>query len=167
MKKYILIVLIFAMAIACKNPENPDSTKSEVSKNFEQLDELNWIIGKWTNEFTPEFSQEAWRKKNDSTYTAFSFTTVRGDTVFAENLTLQQNGKNLGFTVQTVKSKDKPVTFTRIPSKKGQYVFENKMNDFPKRIVYTHPAADSLHAWIEGPVDGENQTLHFHFSKKN
>ena len=164
MKKYILIVFVFATISACKNPNNSDG--SEVSKNYEQIDELNWILGKWTNEFTPEFSQEAWRKKNDSTYTAFSFTTVRGDTVFAENMTLQQNGKNLGLTVQTVNSKDIPVTFTRIPSKIGQFVFENKNNDFPQRIIYTHPAADSLHAWIEGPVEGENQTLHFHFSKK-
>lgn len=164
MKKYIFIVLMFATISACKDPKNSDG--SEVSKNYEQIDELNWILGKWTNEFTPEFSQEAWRKKNDSTYTAFSFTTVRGDTVFAENMTLQQNGKNLGLTVQTVNSKDIPVTFTKIPSKKGQFVFENKTNDFPQRIFYTHPAADSLHAWIEGPVEGENQTLHFHFSKK-
>jgi hypothetical protein len=32
----------------------------------------------------------------------------------------------------------------------GPWVFENNAHDFPKRIVYSLPSLDSLHAWIEG-----------------
>jgi len=169
MKKYLLLIFIPFLLNSCKNnseAENPDS--ETVAKNFEKIDEIHWLLGTWVNEFTPEFSQESWTKENDSTFSAFSFTLVHSDTVFAEKMSLQQKEGDLLLTVVEVNQNDEaPVTFKLVSSEENKFVFENKKHDFPKRIVYTHPVKDSLHAWIEGPVDGENRKLHFHFSKEN
>jgi len=70
-------------------------------------------------------------------------------------------------TVATANQNDeKPVTFKLVSSENGQFTFENKDNDFPERIIYTNPVKDSLHAWIEGSVNGEAKRIDFSFSRK-
>ncbi len=89
------------------------------------------------------------------------------ETVFAETMALEQKGENVLLTVVTVNQNDeKPVTFKMISSEKGLVTFENKEHDFPQRITYSNPAKDSLHAWIEGTVNGEPKKIDFHFSKQ-
>lgn len=165
MKKYLLLILLLN---SCKNNSETEKGETEiVVRNFEKIEEVKWLLGTWVNEFTPEFSQESWTKENDSTFSAFSFTLVHNDTVFSETMSLQQKDGNLLLTVVEVNPNEAvPVTFRLVSSDKRKFVFENKKHDFPKRIIYTHPVKDSLHAWIEGPVDGENKQLHFHFSKE-
>ena len=169
MRKYLLLLFLPILLNSCKNNSETEKSEAEtIAKNFERIEQLQWLLGTWVNEYTPEFSQESWTKKNDSTFSAFSFTRVRKDTVFAETLLLQQKEGDLLLIVTDVDKKNKSsVTFKMVPSKKGQFVFENKNHDFPQRIVYTNPVKDSLHAWIEGKVDGANEKLHFHFSKKH
>lgn len=172
MKKYILLALFSLTLISCKN-NSESETDSElekletepVAKNYEKMQELQWLLGTWVNEFTPEFSQESWTKKNDSIYMGFSFTTVSNDTVFAERISLQQKEDYLFLTVSDALKSGAPIIFTLASSDNKQFVFENKKHDFPQRIVYSQPVKDSLHAWIEGPVDGENKKLHYYFSK--
>src|SRR5690606_15600316 len=133
----------------------------------EKIDELQWLLGTWINENGEEFSQETWSQESPTTFTAFSFTQVGKETVFAETMALEQKDDQLLLTVATANQNEKkPVTFKMISSKKEQFTFENKNHDFPQRIVYANPAKDSLHAWIEGTVNGEQKRVDFSFSRK-
>ena len=152
---------------SCKdNSKAKTAEKQIVSKNYQKIAQLEWLVGTWTNESAAEFSQETWSKENDSTYTGFSFTEAGGKTIFAETMALEEKANNLQLTVVTAnKNGALPVTFKLISSDSGVYTFENKEHDFPKRITYTNPIKDSLHAWIEGNLNGKIKKTDFYFSR--
>lgn len=168
MKKYLFLIILPIILYSCKNSSESEKTESTVStKKYEKIENLDWLVGTWINESGEEFSQETWSKENDSTFTAFSFKQIRGETIFAETMALEQKGAELLLTVADANEKGAPpVSFKGISSEKQQFTFENKSNDFPKRITYTNPVKDSLQAWIEGSVDGEMKRLEFSFSRK-
>lgn len=169
MKKYLLFLALPLLLISCKNiSEKDNSEKNITSEKVETIDQLQWLLGTWTNQNGEEFSQETWSQENDTTFTAFSFTQIKKETVFAETMALEQKADSLFLTVATANQNDKkPITFKMISSENGKFTFENKRHDFPERIIYTNPAKDSLHAWIEGTVNGEPKKMDFYFSRKN
>ena len=169
MKKLLLLFLALIILNSCKNNSDAEKPKTEItSEKFEKIDQLQWLLGTWINQKGEEFSQETWSQENPSSFTAFSFTQVGKETVFAETMALEQKADSLLLTVATAKpEQEKPVTFKLISSENGQFTFENKNHDFPQRIIYTNPAKDSLHAWIEGTVNGEAKKVDFSFSRKN
>jgi hypothetical protein len=165
MKKFFLLLFIPLLLNSCKN--NSETENSVSTGNTEKIDELQWLLGTWINENGQEFSQESWSKENNNTYSGFSFTQVGKETVFAETMALEQKADSLLLTVATANQNDKkPITFKLVSSEKGQFTFENKKHDFPQRIIYTNPVKDSLHAWIEGSVNGEAKRIDFSFSRK-
>jgi hypothetical protein len=169
MKKLLLFLLFPLLLNSCKNSSEAEKDETEiVAKNYEKIDQLQWLLGTWINQNGEEFSQETWSQESPNTFTAFSFTQVGKETVFAETMALEQKADSLLLTVATPNQKqEKPVTFKMIYSENGEFTFENKNHDFPQRIVYTNPAKDSLHAWIEGTVNGESKKVDFYFSRKN
>jgi len=168
MKKLLLLLFLPIAFFSCKNnSENEISGSAESTAKNQKIDELQWLLGTWINENGEEFSQETWSQESPTTFTAFSFTQVGKETVFAETMALEQKDDQLLLTVATANQNEKkPVTFKMISSKKEQFTFENKNHDFPQRIVYANPAKDSLHAWIEGTVNGEQKRVDFSFSRK-
>ncbi|MGO3183482.1 MAG: DUF6265 family protein [Aequorivita sp.] len=168
MKKYLFLIILPITLYSCKNNSENEKSESTVSnKKYEKIGNLDWLVGTWTNESGEEFSQETWSKENDSTFTAFGFKQIGGETIFAETMALEQKGVKLLLTVADANEKgESPVSFRLIPSEKDQFTFENKNHDFPKRITYTNPTKDSLHTWIEGTVDGGKKMLEFNFSRK-
>lgn len=168
MKIKILLALLSILLISCKNNPEPINSEPEIlTRNFEKLEQLNWLLGTWINESDTKYSKESWTKENDSTFTAYSYTQVGNDTVFAETVLLQEREGNLFFTAAEADEKNRTVvTFKMIPSEKGKFVFENKEHDFPQQITYTNPTKDSIHAWIEGTINGMSKTVDFYFSKK-
>ncbi len=169
MKKYLLLIFMLQLVISCNNKKEIESSEATVSNDkYEEISNLQWLLGTWTNETVEQFSQESWSKENDSTYTAYSFVEVKGEVVFAETMALEQKAGDLLLTVETANQNDqKPITFKMISSEKGQVTFENKNHDFPERIIYSNPAKDSLHAWIEGTINEEAKKVDFYFSRKN
>ncbi len=169
MKNLLPLFLFLIVLNSCKNNSEVKNSETEVAgKNSEKMEELKWLLGTWTNENGEEFSQETWSRENENSFTAFSFTQVGKETVFSETMALEQKGDNLLLTVATANQNDQqPVTFKLISSENGQFTFENKNHDFPERITYTNPTKDSLHAWIEGTVNGEAKKVDFYFSRKN
>ncbi len=168
MKKYFLFILFPLLLNSCKNNSEVEKSETEiVAKSSEKIDELQWLLGTWVNQNAAEYSQETWSAENASTLTAYSFVEVDGKVVFAETMALEKKGEDLVLTVATANQKDsRPVSFKMISSENGQFTFENKNHDFPQRITYSNPAKDSLHAWIEGQVEGELRKIDFHFSRQ-
>lgn len=168
MKKYLFVILLPIILYSCKNnSENENSGNTVSNKKYEKIEQLEWLLGTWTHKAGNEFSQETWSKENDSAFIAFSFIQVGEETVFAETMALEQKAERLMLTVALANDKASlPVTFRLVSSEKNQFIFENKSHNFPERIIYTNPTKDSLHAWIEGTVNGAKEKVEFHFSRK-
>jgi len=170
MNKYLLLLLFPFLLNSCKNDSRTEKSGPKIeSKKFEKINQLQWLLGTWVNQKGNEYSQETWSRENDSTFTAYSFVEVnKKKVVFAETMALEQKDGMLILTVATAnQNEQKPVAFTWVPSENGQFLFENKGHDFPQRIIYTNPAKDSLHAWIEGIENGEAKKIDFSFSRAN
>lgn len=157
-------MLVF-LCFSCE--KTTESAKNEIAENrFEKIEQLHWLLGDWIHKTPEETSKETWRKANDSTYLGHSFSLIEKDTVFAERVTLQQTDSTLSFKVVAYKQNNNiPVTFLLNSTTDGVFSFENTLHDFPKRIFYSEPIKDSLHAWIDGEVNGKYRKIDFYFSR--
>ena len=163
MKNVILIGVILFLITACRNEQNPETSEN---KTFSKIKQLEWLEGLWTNIDSESQSYETWTKQNDSTLTSYSYTTVENDTVFVEVVNLQERLNGVFFTVVVPDQNDaEAVIFKLIPSEKGIFTFENKAHDFPQRITYSNPVKDSIHAWIEGVIEGETKRVDFLYKR--
>lgn len=166
MTRVVILISVFALFFSCKNEAKKEIVSEEIK--FSEIRELSWLEGTWTNINDESQSYEHWTRLNDSTLTAFSYVLVENDTVFAEVVNLQKRLNEVLFTVKVPGQNDaQAVTFKLIPSEKGTFTFENKAHDFPKRITYSNPVKDSIHAWIEGEVEGELRKVDFLYKREN
>lgn len=163
MTKILYSAIVILCLTSCKDKE------FNVSQQEKQrpLAQFNWLLGDWYNETGEEVGTEIWRKKNDSTIVGMSFIQMEMDTVFAEKIILQQNKDGITFTVSgVIPPEGSTVAFNYLPSEKEAFVFENKQNTFPQRIYYSNPVKDSIHAWIEGEINGQVREVHFSYNRK-
>ena len=168
MKKTLFLLLVTLLLVSCKTESKKLVTNELVSEeiSYDKIKQLSWLEGNWTNISEKSQSFENWSRKNDSTLFSISYTMVKGDTVFVETMDLQENRDGMFMTVNVPdQNEEKPVTFTMISSEGGVFTFENKNHDFPKRITYSNPVKDSIHAWIEGIVEGEDRKVDFYFER--
>lgn len=166
MFKNVIIMSVLILFFSCKSERKKEAVSEEVK--FSKILELVWLEGNWTNINDESRSYEKWIQINDSTLSAFSYVMVESDTVFVEVVNLQQRLKDVFFTVKVPDQNDsEAVTFKLIPSDEGIFTFENKAHDFPKRITYSNPVKDSIHAWIEGVVEGESKRVDFLYKRDN
>lgn len=169
MQKYFLLLLLPTLLFSCKDTIEKNVPTSETAvADTQKIAQLKWLLGTWVNQDGDAYSQETWSMENDSTFTAYSFVEMnKKEIVFAETMALEKKGEDLVLTVASA-SEDgaRPVSFNMISIDSGRVIFENRNHDFPQRIVYTYPAKDSLHAWIEGLEDGTSKKVDFSFNRK-
>jgi hypothetical protein len=170
MKKLLVFISVIVVFYSCKNEtqkENISGANSiTTSERVDKLSQLNWLLGSWQNISEDGISKEIWSKVNDSLYTAKSFTIVENDTVFSETVQLFQDYQDVYFSAtDALQNGGKAVAFKLIPDEDGLFVFENNLHDFPKRIIYTNPVKDSIHAWIVGIQEGQMRKVDFYFER--
>lgn len=167
MRKYFILISLFIIFSSCKNKEQKSEEISAISgKNYHQIEQLNWLIGNWTNLSPEQQSYESWRQINDSTLSAYSYTTVLGDTVFQENMVIQESSDGVVLIVSVPNQNDeKPITFGLHPTENHLFTFVNEKHDFPNKISYTNPVKDSIHAWVEGQIDSTYKKIDFYFKR--
>jgi hypothetical protein len=137
-----------------------------VPKNkFDQLKKAEWLIGTWRHTSLEGTLQESWEVKNDSVYAGTTHFIIGKDTVFTENITLEQLGSDLYYITQVSNQNEgKPVSFKMTNSSKSKLVFENALHDFPQKITYTSKG-DSLIAEISGTQKGASRSERFAMGK--
>jgi len=129
---------------------------TEETNRFKALNQLSWLIGDWANLSEEGNFYESWTRTNDSVFTAYSYMTISGDTVFSESISLMSKGEGVFYIVSVPdQNEGQPVSFKLVSEANGEFVFENKTHDFPQRIIYKNPVPDSLHARIEGQINGK------------
>ena len=116
--------------------------------------DLDWLAGHWCGQRGKTFSEETWmaprggllvgmhRDTRDGKATGFEFMRIarqEGRWVFLA----QPNGSAVtGFPAERVEA--------------DRVVFANPAHDFPKRVIYSRPDADTLHARVDdGRDDGK------------
>ncbi|WP_395060127.1 DUF6265 family protein [Flavobacterium sp.] len=161
MKKIFLILVLALVFIDCKK-----ETK-EINKSYAQLEKANWFIGEWGNSTKESDFTEIWTKSTDSSFVGESFIIVAKDTVFHENVILEQRNDSLFYTVSVKnQTNENPVSFFLTKSSEKELVFENPKHDFPNKITYKQITKDSLVAEISGNQNGKPSKELFPMKKK-
>ncbi|ESU22744.1 hypothetical protein FEDK69T_20040 [Flavobacterium enshiense DK69] len=170
MKKITVTLAVISLA-ACNQRKESSLQIGEpeeiVTKTYDELEKADWLLGEWGNTSAEGNLTETWKQENDSTFVGESFITAAIDTVFHENVVLQQKNDSLFYNV-TVKGQnnDKPVAFYMTTANDEQVVFENPKHDFPNKITYSLISSDSLVAEISGMKDGKESKEMFAMKKK-
>jgi Domain of unknown function (DUF6265) len=161
MKNIIVTSILFACLISCKKEIRPET------KSYFQLQKANWFLGEWEN-LTPEAHfKENWVRKNDSTFTGQSIVIAKKNTVFFENIILEQKKDSLLYIVSVKdKNKEKPVSFYLTSASDTKLVFENPKHDYPNKIVYAKITNDSMLATIFGSQNGKQHKEAFPMKRK-
>ncbi|WP_157972882.1 DUF6265 family protein [Aureibaculum luteum] len=169
MRKIIILTGLFFLIFSCENKQEKEVDASKISEsNYDKIESLKWLVGNWDNIIPEQQSYESWKQKNDSTLIAYSYTTVSEDTVFQENMRIQQISNQLILTVSVPnQNEEQPVEFKLIPKSNNEFTFVNEQHDFPSKINYTNPVKDSIHAWVEGQIDSAYKKIDFYFKRSN
>jgi hypothetical protein len=166
MKSKIAFVLCCLMILSCGGKKEVKEDKTEKKDPYEKLKSLNWFIGSWENKSPEGTMTESWMILNDSVYSGSSFYVEGKDTLFSEQIRLEQRGADI-FYIPVVKDQNegKPVMFKLTPQESypvqgEQAVFENPKHDFPQKVSYLLQG-DSLIAWISGKMEGKDHSEKF------
>jgi len=131
------------------------------------LDDLDWIVGKWKRESRRGEVYESWQRLSDRTVEGDSWIVSSSDgTKHAlESLLLVEMAGEV-FYIPKVAENEFPVPFRRTSMKPGRVVFENPNHDFPQKIIYLRTGDDELKVTIEGTGDSEeSRQVDFHFRR--
>ena len=167
MKSFVFLIGCTLLFSACKDSKSQATAPLEKMASFEKLNNLEWVLGNWSNINENTQSFEVWERESDSVFIAMSVTLQEGDTIFAESMRLYQIDNRLHLYIETVGADANPVTFTQIENAQYPFTFENQANEFPSQITYSQPSKDKIHAWVSGTIDGAPQTSDFYFNKTN
>lgn len=154
MKNVFLVFTIFAF-FSCKNE----------SKTISKFD---WLLGNWENKTNGKYFSENWQKTNSSDYKGLSYILVGKDTVFKENVLIENKNDSVFYQVKSKQENYNKVTsFALIKQTENQLIFENKKHDFPTQIIYNKITTDSIFAQIKGFKNGKMVLEGFPMKRKN
>lgn len=163
--KLPLAVSAIVYVIACNNTPKEKTMPVEAGL-YEKLDSTSWLLGTWTDSSKMGKATETWHKENDSTYTAESFIVSQKDTIFYEQVKLEQRNNEIHCVIKTKGQNDNEAVSFKLRSGNAEtLVFENPQHDFPTQITYTKIGSDSLYAEISGLSKGQEKKVGFPFKK--
>ncbi|WP_230142903.1 MULTISPECIES: DUF6265 family protein [unclassified Pedobacter] len=148
-----LILICFCTdVIAQKNP----------SKTFA------FIMGSWEMQTAKGKIVEQWVQNPDKTLSGKSYRiNAKGDSALTETLKIKKIGKDTFYcSTVTGQNEGKETCFKLIATKDETYVFEDKIHDFPQRIVYQNQGKNDLLAWIEGELNGKSRKSEFRYKRQ-
>ncbi|MFT7344113.1 MAG: hypothetical protein ACI9XP_000693 [Lentimonas sp.] len=150
--KYLFCFIAIGLTVGCNTEVN-------------ELDKLEGLVGDWRAQMEENIIvSEHWTRIDKNTFHGASYFINRGDTTLSEEMTIEKVGDQIQFA--TILSNDEgQVVFPLKIVENDRFVFEKLKNEYPQRIIYKVPTKDSLHAYIEGNLNGEATKLDFFFKK--
>ena len=132
---------------------------------LKSLRELRVLTGTWKMQTGSGEIWEQWVAEQQQ-LTGMSYLVKGQDTTQLEDVRLYLHKGQLHYAPRTHgDNESKRVSFLLVKQTGLQFEFENRQHDFPQRIVYHFVGADSLHAWIEGIVDGRHHQQHYYYQR--
>ena len=130
------------------------------------LDEFSSVVGVWKMDRGKRWLFEEW-KLDKGQLTGRSYQTSEGITKPLEDVRVfLLNGQIFYAPVAFRQNDEKEVLFELKHVKNGEFLFENTKHDFPQKIMYHVIANDSLHAYIEGTINGEIKRRDFNYQRQ-
>lgn len=115
---------------------------------------LEWIAGDYTDSEKNFF--ESWQISGDSLLNGVGYSVNGADTGFHENLSIRKVDDVWNYIVFTGNTETR---FTMVNSSFDSLVFENTVNEFPKRITYIKKPGNSILAIVENPGNPQMKIL--------
>jgi hypothetical protein len=136
-----MFALLLALTLSAAAPAPADAAS------------LSWLSGSWAGSQGETSMEEVWTPPRGGTLLGLHRDVSGGRTVSFEFLRIEAAG---GGVTYWASPKGGPATpFRLIESAKGRVVFENREHDFPTRILYWLGGDGTLHARIEGTLQGK------------
>lgn len=151
---HLSIIFLLLIPVICK--------AQDVNKSFKDLYAL---AGTWRMETSKGILYESWNVIDDSTLKSKSYKVTDNDTLALEQVELVKRNNAILYIPSVLENNNVPVIFTLVTLEKGGYTFENKEHDFPQRIIYTLPQNNTMHAWIEGDINGHFKKSDYNYIK--
>ena len=132
------------------------------------LSNLEWLIGSWNHTTKNTKVLEHWEKQSDSLLIGNSFSMQGSDTVSKERIELTLNNHKIQYRV-TVREQNKGETipFLMMSCNADSVIFENRLHDFPQRIIYKKINSEKMIATIEGPLKNTWKRREFIYIKEH
>lgn len=130
------------------------------------ISQFNWIVGSWEgnlNDSTIIF--EKWQLENDSLIKGVGGMIIHNDTVFFEKVSILQKGNDFYYRAD-VSENETFVDFKYLGLINDSAIFENKLHDFPQRVIYYH-IQNGMYAYVDGMSNGKYRKENFEFEKKS
>lgn len=119
-------------------------------KSFEMQD-LDWVMGKWQRINKEGINYEAWEKANDSTFVGKNYKIEGSDSTFLESIRIEYRNGNAFYIPMVENQNDgQAIPFQLTAAFENRFIFSNPDHDFPKKIVYIQAAPDTLKARVVG-----------------
>ncbi len=139
---------------------------------FAQLDtsikQFEFMLGNWQMKTSSGGNTETWKKTKAGMFGKSYRYEKEGKPILTESIELKLIDNVFNFSVTGFEEGNKGTTIFKLVSSKDQtYVFENKLHDFPQRIVYQQKDKKNLLAWIEGSINGKMRKMSFPYERKN
>lgn len=124
------------------------------------IDDVAWIAGCWALEGAEPGSGEQWTSAAGGTMLGTNRAVRDGQTVAFEFLQIRESEDGSLIYVAAPQGQTE-TRFALISLGPTLVAFENALNDFPRRIIYSLTAPDALLARVEGTLDGEQSAADF------
>lgn len=135
------------------------------NRNQKDITQFNWIIGYW--EGRPDDSTtifEKWQLENDHLITGIGGMLIYNDTVFAEKISIVKKENGYYYRAD-VSENETSVDFKYLGLTNDSAIFENKLHDFPQRVVYYFNIKNKMYAYVDGVSNGKYRKEIFEFEK--
>lgn len=128
-----------------------------------RIDRVAWLTGCWITSSPRRTIEERWMPPRGNTMIGVG-RTVRGDSLVEyEVVVLREGATRLVYEAHP--SGQAPALFLADSGSDSSVVFENAAHDFPQRVGYRRVGTDSLVAWVEGPMEGQNRRIEFPYRR--
>lgn len=127
------------------------------------LGRASWLAGCWEGATGSRVFEERWTPSRGGTMVASARSVRRDTTTSVELVILRARGDTLRYEAHPVGQT--PTVFSGTGTRSDSLVFENPQHDFPQKIVYRQVGTDSLHARIEGPMDGQWRGIDYRMAR--
>ncbi len=152
--KYLIIIILL---ISFTSP------KTDADKIFNSL---SIIKGGWQMETRKGAIYEEWNLGDTKNYLGNSYKMTYSDTILLENLEIKMERNSIYYISTVIDQNDqKPISFKLVNHTNKTYTFENKLHDYPQRIIYNFINNDSLVAKIEGTKNNKYLHSEFYYSR--
>ena len=128
-----------------------------------RIEQVGWLQGCWSLQDGDRRIEEQWLSPRADSMLGVGRTT-RGETLVEhEFVVLTERDGRLAYEAHP--SGQATATFLSKPITGREVVFENPTHDFPQRVGYRRVGADSVHAWVEGSMNGTMRRIEFPYAR--